>query len=176
VTTAATKRLQLTCDDQLVLDVLFDTSKPLWVVQTCHVTQGEAATVPDFTGKTQADFAQWLQRFRKIKTEAPAMITHQEADGTWVTTPIFVGVASDPRFTPVQFTSCQHQWNDLGAASPATEGGSVQVQLQMCLKCRGSRGRYVGTPEAVRAYLLANCQPVPPDQEVPPCGLTPPSK
>jgi hypothetical protein len=60
-------------------------------------------------------------------------------DGTWVTTPVFVGPAS--AMTCQCADGCD--WEDTG---PPSVGGSVLAQAQRCRKCGWVRVRYLGNP------------------------------
>jgi hypothetical protein len=64
----------------------------------------------------------------------------QLPDGTWVTTPIAVGIG---RLNPACEDGCR--WEDFG---PVTEE-VPRVQMQRCSGCGQVRGRYLDDPSLV---------------------------
>jgi hypothetical protein len=63
-------------------------------------------------------------------------------DGTWVTTPMAVGVGG---LSP-QCPNDACAWEDLGPPTLPEVAGQVPVQLQKCSGCGWIRGRYLGNP------------------------------
>jgi hypothetical protein len=67
-------------------------------------------------------------------------MTYRLPDGTWATSPIFVG---DARAMTCQCADgCD--WESLGVPHPVSPG--CEVQMQRCRRCGWQRGKYLGVP------------------------------
>ena len=63
------------------------------------------------------------------------MYLQQQPDGSWATTPVYVGES------PVPAKCDKHDWTDAGAKEPAAEefDGMTHIQLQVCATCGWKR-------------------------------------
>ena len=73
-------------------------------------------------------------------------------DGSYATTPIFMGSAENAEHFSKTHKTCQHQWA-LNASAPAPDDESCTMHMERCAHCRGMRSRVTGPQENLDALF-----------------------